>query len=926
MSPLLSLADVLSQFVSAMRAAGIETAAQIVASGKLERFRVEGDKAGSKNGFYVLHADGVPAGLFGCYKRDIKEKWQANIGRKLTDDEQAEMRKRQAAAEKARAAEQAAMHDQACTKALKLWNEASESVHADHRYLVSKRVRAYGLRQLRDSLLVPVLKDGVRVGLQFIKPDGGKMFLTGTAKSGAFFEIGGEPGAPDVVSIVEGYATGASVREATGWPVVVAFDAGNLLSVAKAVRKARPEAVIVLAADNDHRTDGNPGLTKAQTAAQAVGAVVCAPDFAEGERGTDWNDYAAVHGLRAVADRLSVALASCVEPQIAGPGGAAQPQALPPPAGAPPPPPDDHAGERFEVTPAGVFWIGMYQDKAGRWREKDPMFLCSPLHVEAVTRDPQDAGYGRLVNFMNVDGKRKELVLPAPLFGGGKGDDLRGRLLSEGLPRIGLDSMAQRKLMEYLMHTTPASRARCVQRTGWQGTVYVLPRQSFGGDGSERFYFASESDGQSPYAQAGTLEGWRDSVSKPAGSHRRAMFALSCAFAGPLIELAGAESGGFHLVGGSSSGKTTALRLASTVWGHPSHYWRQWRTTDNGLEALAEDYNDSLLCLDEIGQADPRIVGDVAYMLANGRGKQRARREGGSRASRMFRVLLLSTGEVGSAAQINASGQRDRPGHEVRMVEVPADAGKGYGLFDSAGEYDSPRALAGALVESAAQHYGYAGPRFVEHVARNRQPVASDARERVRNFVEYVCPLNADGQVQRVAARFGLVAFAGELATGYGLTGWQYKDVEFAAADAFGAWLEKRGTAGAKEPADMVAQVRRFIEEHGGSQFQEIDRAATADAPAGSDEHEARIMYRAGFRKQSNGSTLYLCFPEKFKGEICKGYDHVEVCKALAAAGILWRREGDGARYTSKHRVPGFDRPIPFYALDGARLYGASVH
>lgn len=919
----LSLAAVIDQFARAMRASGIEPPGHIAASGKLERFHIEGDKGGSKNGYYVLHADGVPAGLFGCYKRDIKEKWRADIGRKLSAEEQAAVRERQAAATKAREAEQVAQHKRARDKALTLWRHASEHVHADHRYLVAKKVRAYGLRQMRDSLLVPVLLRGTLVGLQFIRPDGDKRFLTGTEKAGAFFEIEGDDAAPNVLVIAEGYATAASVREATGWPVAVAFDAGNLPNVARAIRKAKPNTALILAADNDHQTPGNPGLSKAQAAAQGVGGVVCAPDFAAQAQGTDWNDYAALHGLRAVAESFAAALARAgtrVDPQ--SPATMAEAGGGPPldqvPTGATPPPDEsvpDHAGERFEINENGVYWVGMWQDKAGRWREADPVFVCSPLRVEAVTRDPQNSGYGRLVHFHDLDHNRKELVLPAPLFGGGKGDELRSRLLSEGLPRIGLDVKAQRKLMEYLMHTVPPARARCVARTGWQGDVYVLPHQSFGGSGLERYYFSSDSDEQSPYCHSGTLEGWRNQVSQPAGHHQRAMFAISCAFAGPLIELAGAESGGFHLVGGSSSGKTTALRLASTVWGHPARYWRQWRTTDNGLEALAEDFNDSLLCLDEIGQADPRIVGDVAYMLANGRGKQRARREGGSRASRMFRVMLLSTGEVGSAAQINAAGQQSRAGHDVRMVEIPADAGKGCGLFDSAGTYASTRELASALTDAAAHDYGHAGPLFVQRVAQDRKQIASRARGRIADFVGYVCPRNANGQVLRVAARFGLVAFAGEQATEYGLTGWDYQKVDSAAADAFAAWLKQRGTAGAKEPAVMIAQVRRFIEEHGGSQFQDFDKSGA------NDEHESRVMYRAGWRKQREGSTLYLCYPEKFKQEICKGFDHREVCKALLTVGILQTQDSTADRYTYRHRVPNARGAMPFYAIDGDRLY-----
>jgi putative DNA primase/helicase len=282
----------------------------------------------------------------------------------------------------------------------------------------------------------------------------------------------------------------------------------------------------------------------------------------------------------------------------------------------------------------------------------------------------------------------------------------------------------------------------------------------------------------------------------------------------------------------------------------------------------------------------------------------------------MFRVLLLSTGEVGSAAQINAAGQKNRAGHDVRMVELPADAGRGCGLFDSKGTHGSTRDLATALIEWAGRDYGHAGPRFVERLARERVQVAADARARIDNFVEVHCPYNADGQVLRVAARFGLVVFAGELATCYGLTGWQYNAVEDAVGDAFNAWLQNRGTAGAKEPADMVAQVRAFIEQHGGSQYQSIDDEGITAS------HEQRIMYRAGWRKQRDGATLYMTYPEKFKNQVCEGYDHREVCRALLAAGILVPQDGADKRFTRKERVPNAKNPVPFYCIDGDRLFG----
>lgn len=119
---------------------------------------------------------------------------------------------------------------------------------------------------------------------------------------------------------------------------------------------------------------------------------------------------------------------------------------------------------------------------------------------------------------------------------------------------------------------------------------------------------------------AGTVDDWRDSVSRLASGNSRLIFALSAAFASSLVKMMGEDFGGFHFRGTSSSGKTTALKMAASVWGDPATYPRLWRTTANGLEGLAALHNDGLLILDKLSQIDPKEAGEAAYLLANGQG------------------------------------------------------------------------------------------------------------------------------------------------------------------------------------------------------------------------------------------------------------------------------------------------------------------
>ena len=220
------------------------------------------------------------------------------------------------------------------------------------------------------------------------------------------------------------------------------------------------------------------------------------------------------------------------------------------------------------------------------------------------------------------------------------------------LARMGLSiapGKAQRYLLASFVQVWPVeSRARCVERLGWHGSVYVTPAESIGQD-DQIVVFQNAHAIDPAFSTSGTLDTWRDTVAGLSAGNSRLVFALSVAFAGPLADVAGEDSGGFHLRGSSSSGKTTALTLAASVWGNPSAYPRLWRATANDLEGLAALHNDGLLILDELSQIDPKEAGEAAYLLANGQGKARASRTGAARQAARWRLLFLSAGEDSQA-------------------------------------------------------------------------------------------------------------------------------------------------------------------------------------------------------------------------------------------------------------------------------------
>jgi putative DNA primase/helicase len=293
------------QFAGAIRTAfGQAPRLEEVVPGKLVRFATS-NKKGDEAGWCKLFDDGE-GGVFGCWRSGVSETWQARIPRTAEGQAAFLVRVKQAKEEAAISEEE---NRRECREqSAYLW-EKGRYVNAKHPYLVAKSVKPHGIKQLRDSLLVPVRDTAETLhGLQFIMSDGSKRFKTGSTLTGCYHAIGKPNG---TILVAEGYATGATLHEATGHAVACAFTAGNLKPVAEALKLKYPDIVIVLCADDDHATEGNPGLTKATEAARAVGGLMAVPCFppTRGEGDTDFNDLCRLAGAEAVRRQVELAKA-----------------------------------------------------------------------------------------------------------------------------------------------------------------------------------------------------------------------------------------------------------------------------------------------------------------------------------------------------------------------------------------------------------------------------------------------------------------------------------------------------------------------------------------------------------------------------------------------------------------------------------------
>ena len=311
--PPFSVGAVLDQFRAALIARDIIPPDPIVADGRLHRCHAAG-RNGRGDAAYVLHLDGLPAGGFENHRdgRDW-ETWRFDLGRTPTAAERATFARVTQAA-RIRRDEDARQHqDEVRRQAERIWALARPAPDT-HPYLASKAVAAHGLRLYKGALVVPV-RDlaGTLQGLQFISPGGVKRFLKGGRVRGLCAWIGDLPSPSGdeqpTLLVAEGMATAASLREASGHAVVIAFHAGNLGAVAATLRARYHGARIVVCADDDPLTPGNPGRTHAIEAARTVGGAVAVPDFGDDRPAdaTDFNDLARLRGLSAVLTAIETA-------------------------------------------------------------------------------------------------------------------------------------------------------------------------------------------------------------------------------------------------------------------------------------------------------------------------------------------------------------------------------------------------------------------------------------------------------------------------------------------------------------------------------------------------------------------------------------------------------------------------------------------
>ncbi|ENV13558.1 hypothetical protein F965_01264 [Acinetobacter schindleri NIPH 900] len=553
----------------------------------------------------------------------------------------------------------------------------------------------------------------------------------------------------------------------------------------------------------------------------------------------------------------------------------------------------------FHITQDGLYFVD--EDKNGISHKR---FISSPVLVVAKTRDDSSNNWGVLLKWKDDNEVEHTQALSMELFQT-DGADLRKALSYQGV-MIAPDQRARNLFQCYLMSYQTGQYALCVDRVGWHDDVFVLPHKQIGQSSSDLIVYQANNALDNRYQSKGTLEQWRSNVAQLAENHSLLAFSLCTAFAGQLLDPLNQQGGGFHIKGGSSKGKSTALNLASSVWGNPKQFYRTWRATGNALENTAYMHNDGFLVLDEIGEiANPKELGNVVYMLANGLGKGRMTKQITAKPMHQWKVIFLSSGEKSLKDIMTEQGQKTKLGQEIRLADIDIDQSE-YGIFDSIDFAEDGAKQAIELSKRMADCYGVAGIAWLEYLTSNKGERMDEARELLDQYRQVLTVNQSQGHIVRVANYFALVATAGELATRADITGWKTGTAFNAVQKVFNQWLGSFEQVGDYENREIVTHVKAFFEANESSRFEAI----TPDP-----DHIERINNRVGYWKIENGEKIFYVLPEQFKNEVCKGYDSRKAARALLAYNLL---EHDTGKTSKTARIPSRKNAVKVYAVKEA--------
>lgn len=701
---------------------------------------------------------------------------------------------------------------------------------------------------LNNRLLIPLMDIEQEIhSLQYIYWSKGKngyfkQLHSGGAKSGHFCPIGDVFNQPEQLYVCEGYATGLTIHLASGSPVVVAIDAGNLKHVVPRIREKFPDTEIVICADNDDAPEKgqNIGLDTAKSIAKqypltggltgdstedfhkpvpakspvptgrspvSTGTFnpvgLCWPKFDTLEvppdkHPTDFDDVRQLLNLEEVRKQLEKVWVYCNgELQL-------KPEEKPEPwTGVLLP-------EDYEIKSDGVYKVNANSNT----------FISAPCWISAHTEDPIQGVNGFELQWIDRKGKQRSAAFPQEVLHE-RGNSFAMKLTQQGL-KLGYNRA--RALEEYLNSFPETRWIHSASQVGWvenpnNQLIFVLPNRIIGNEGGTDLVFQSEGNSVSANTirQQGTLADWNKYIARLCEESALLLFSALIPFAAVIHKASGEESGGFNLWGRTSRGKTTAAQVGASVFGcgaDPSQsastsHVRKWDNTNNALSAILAAHSDTSMQIDELKTFTGRDFSQVCYSMTSGVERGRMTDQAQMRTQRTWRTLFFSTGEMPIPEKIKESGGRAYGGDLARIADIPCGE---YLLNVVPKGFDSEEQLVTHIKSACGRYFGSAGPAFIEKLCRkydNGYQLQSVVKDRLEKALDSLCPEGLANEQKRVVRRFALVLVGGHLAVELGVLHVQPEAVEGAVRTALAKWLNDESNI----PTSLrsVLSVQRFI-------------------------------------------------------------------------------------------------------------------
>lgn len=542
------------------------------------------------------------------------------------------------------------------------------------------------------------------------------------------------------------------------------------------------------------------------------------------------------------------------------------------------------------------------QETTEQNEETKKIWISSPIWPEAHLRDKSGKNHSLLLKVF--DGEKNHLLaIPKRIIA--KWGDINEILLDLNQITPTYPTL-QKHFLNFLMAANPEKKMRCVDKSGWHGEQYVFPDGEVLGkmqDSNESVYPLNEACPKG-IEKKGSIQEWQDNVLKLCANNSRLIFSIGVSLSAPCLQLSGDEGGVFNFKGVSSIGKTRCLMVAISAFGSPE-FKRSWRTTSNGLEGVCSLHNDCLLALDEFGQADAKEVGEIAYMYSQGIGKQRSSRDGLPKEPKTWRGMLFSTGEVGISDHMQDDKNKPKAGQLVRVIDIPAQVEGAFGCFEELHGFENGidgERFADIIKEVCGEYYGTAGREFIKAMIEFGVEKSKKHLKFSRDDFAANVARKYDGQVKRVANRFGLVFASLSLGIELGIfSKYLTKEMaENAVKNCFNDWLNDRGTTGNFESHSIINQVIGLLYENSDSKF--ITK---------NDVDDKRI--RTTLWGYKEGAIFYL-FPKSFKESLCKGHDEENSKKLLIDSGLLI--PGSGGKTSQSLHIHPHPKKTRYYVID----------